>query len=168
MIGLAATAFYGMSSFDESSTVSSIESLENGELRLTILKSPFVSYTITTNIKNVQSVCALGDDDMGADDCEGNIIHVSKYTDAEGNHHEQGVFTLPADAFRDKQFLEWILAPKHEDETTVDDFSDLMKQKFTQRVSLGKFNLLGALNAKATGLANVNLDKDLDVSIEAN
>jgi len=78
------------------------------------------------------------------------------------------VFTLPADAFRDKQFLEWILAPKHEDETTVDDFSDLMKQKFTQRVSLGKFNLLGALNAKATGLANVNLDKDLDVSIEAN
>ena len=47
-----------------------------------------MSYVITTNIKNVQSVCSLGEDDMGADDCEGNIINVSHYVDAVGDHHK--------------------------------------------------------------------------------
>jgi hypothetical protein len=39
---------------------------------------------------------------MGADDVEGNIINVSSFTDASGEHHTNGVFRLPADAFRDK------------------------------------------------------------------
>jgi hypothetical protein len=38
--------------------------------------------------------------------------------------------------------MEWILAPKAVDETTADDFSDLIKQKFTQRVKTGGLNLL--------------------------
>jgi hypothetical protein len=87
LFALAATTFYGMRSFNEAEFVSSIESLENGELKITVQKSPFVSYTITTNIKNVQSVCSLGEDDIGADDCEGNIINVSHFVDAAGDHH---------------------------------------------------------------------------------
>jgi hypothetical protein len=77
-------------------------------------------------MKNVQSVCSLGDDDLGADDCEGNIIHVTKFLDVAGDHHTGGVFQLPGDAFRDKEYMEWILAPKHEHETTATEFSDLM------------------------------------------
>ena len=87
LFALAATTVYGMRSFNEAEFVSSIESLENGELKITVQKSPFVSYTITTNIKNVQSVCSLGEDDIGADDCEGNIINVSHFVDAAGDHH---------------------------------------------------------------------------------
>jgi hypothetical protein len=87
LIAIAAGAFYGMRSFNEREVVSSIESLDNGQLRITILKSPFVSYSITTSTKNVQSVCSLGADDMGADDVEGNIITVSSFLDAQGQHH---------------------------------------------------------------------------------
>ena len=82
IVAIAAGAFYGMKSFSEREVVSSIESLENGQLRITVLKSPFVSYTITTHTKNVKSVCSLGADDMGADDVEGNIITVSSFIDA--------------------------------------------------------------------------------------
>ena len=91
-----------MKNFNEREVVSSIESIENGQLRIKIMKSPFVSYTITTHTKNVRSVCSLGDDDLGADDVEGNIITLSSYTDSAGEHHADGVFRLPADAFRDK------------------------------------------------------------------
>ena len=84
ILAIATAAFYGMRVFNERDVVSSIESLENGQLRITILKSPFVSHSITTHTKNVKSVCSLGADDMGADDVEGNIITVSSYTDASG------------------------------------------------------------------------------------
>jgi hypothetical protein len=86
IVAIAASAFYGMRSFNEREVVSSIESLEDGQLRITVLKSPFVSYTITTHTKNVKSVCSLGADDLGADDSEGNIITVSAYVDAAGQH----------------------------------------------------------------------------------
>jgi len=102
LVGIAAAVFYGMRSFTEKEVVSSIESLENGQLKITILKSPFVSYSITTHTKNVKSVCSLGADDLGADDVESNIISVSSFVDASGQHHQNGVFKLPADAFRDK------------------------------------------------------------------
>lgn len=87
LVGIAAGVFYGMRAFNEREVVSSIESLENGQLKITILKSPFVSYSITTHTKNVKSVCSLGADDMGADDVEGNVISVSSFTDAAGQHH---------------------------------------------------------------------------------
>jgi hypothetical protein len=32
----------------------------------------------------VKSVCSLGDDDMGADDSDGNIVKVDRFTDAAG------------------------------------------------------------------------------------
>jgi hypothetical protein len=126
MATIAASALYGMYSFSDKEYVSAIEALENGGLKLTIQKSVFASYTIYTNVEHVMSICALGDDDMGADDCEGNMITVSKFTDAQGDHQTGGVFTLPGDAFRDKEFMEWILAAKDE-ETTNSEFSDLVK-----------------------------------------
>jgi hypothetical protein len=64
--------------------------------------------------------------------------------------------------------MEWILATKSLDETTNDDFSDLLKQKFTQRSSTGGFNLIAAYNARTTGFANVNLDREVEVSIDSN
>lgn len=76
LIGLTATAFYGMTSFLETSTIKSIESLEDGNLRFTIFKSPFVTYTITANVKSIRSICSLGDDDIGADDTETNVIYL--------------------------------------------------------------------------------------------
>lgn len=80
---------------------------------------------------------------MGADDCEGNVIHVAKYRDQNGDHHVDSVFTLPADAFRDKQMMEWILAPKSADETTNSDFTDLITGRFNERVnSVAKLGMM--------------------------
>ena len=87
IVAIAVSAFYGMRSFNEREVVSSIESLDDRQLRITVLKTPFVSYSITTHPKNVKSVCSLGADDLGADDAEGNIITVSAYIDAAGQHH---------------------------------------------------------------------------------
>jgi hypothetical protein len=44
--------------------------------------------------------------------------------------------------------MEWILAPKSSQETTADDFSDLMKEKFAHRVSSNNMNLIGAFHAR--------------------
>ena len=74
------------------------------------------------------ALCALGDDDLGADDVESNLLQIVKYTDSQDQHVSKPIsLTLPADAFRDKHMMEWILAKKNPNETTNDDFTDLMK-----------------------------------------
>ena len=44
-----------------------------------------------------------------------------------------------------------------------------MMAKFSERSSNAKqMNVIGAFNARSTGFANVNLDKEVDVAIESN
>jgi hypothetical protein len=44
-----------------------------------------------------------------------------------------------------------------------------MVAKFNQRASnAGSMTLLGAFQARTTGFANINLDRELDVAIESN
>ena len=78
MAGVVGAAVYGASSFMETDMISKIDFVVEGEfkgqLRATVQKSPFVSYTIIMNPKYTMSLCSLGDDDMGADDTEGNIL----------------------------------------------------------------------------------------------
>lgn len=167
-LGVAAAAVYGMSQFKENNVISAIESAVDGHLKITIQKSPLVSTTITCAIRDVRSICALGDDDMGADDVNGNIVHVAQYADSNGDVKQDGVFTLPADAFRDKQYLEWILAPKSAHEETADDFSDLMEQRFQERAQAPKMGFLSAIEARQTGFANISTDSATDQAIEDN
>jgi len=42
-----------------------------------------------------------------------------------------------------------------------------MKQKFTKRSSTGGLNLIAAYNARSTGFANVNLDREVELSIDS-
>jgi len=60
------------------------------------------------------------------------------------------------------------LAPKSVEESTADDFSDLMQLKFDHRVKKGGLNLLGAYNARSTGFSNVQKEKVVDASITNN
>ena len=137
ILGIAASTIYGMLSFAEKQSVSAIQVVREGEnagmLRLTIQDSPLVSHKILANVRDVKSVMSLGDEDLGADDVEGNIIQVKSYiTEKDGVQHKNGTFAVPADAFRDKPFLEWIFAAKGEDEETVEDFNELMYYNFEQ------------------------------------
>jgi len=137
ILGIAATTMYGMLSIADKQSVSFIEVVEEGEhagmLRITIQDSPLVSHKILANVRDVQSVMSLGSEDLGADDVDANIIEVKSYiTEKDGVQHKNASFAVPADAFRDKPFLEWIFAAKGENEETVEDFNDLMYQNFEQ------------------------------------
>jgi hypothetical protein len=50
-----------------------------GKLLITIAQSPFVSNFIIADVADVQSVVSVGNDDLGEDDRESNIIAVKKY-----------------------------------------------------------------------------------------
>ena len=81
---------------------------------------------------------SLGQDDMGADDCEANIIEVCKFTTGYSEEvEERAFFTLPADAVRDKEFMDWFLAVKEEDSENNGAFNDLICQRHEQRRGLG-------------------------------
>ena len=106
-IGIVALSLYGAAAFADRGTISQIDFVQEGEfvgcLRLKVAKSPFFSYTIIAKLKDTRSVCAVGNDDLGADDVEGNVLEVAEYIDeATGEKRTDGVFVLPADANRSK------------------------------------------------------------------
>ena len=129
MLGIVGAAVYGARSLNERNFVSKIEYVNDGEfkgqLRVTIQKSPFVSYNVIMNPKFTKSICSIGEDDLGADDAEGNILYASEYyQESDGTRHSDGMFTVPADAFRDKITMEWIFADKNTANETDALFSD--------------------------------------------
>ena len=76
------------------------------------------------NPRYTTSICALGDDDIGADDTEANILMASEYLDeSTGVAMRNGFFIVPADAFRDKITMEWIMAHKDENSETDEVFN---------------------------------------------
>lgn len=80
-----------------------------------------MSAKFVTDVKNVKSVCSVGADDLGEDDAEANVLTVDSFTcESTGEVMKGGVFTLPADAFRDKNFMEWVMAHKVEGESEVE------------------------------------------------
>lgn len=92
-IGIVGLALYGASAFDERGAITQIDYLEDGNLRIKVAKSPFVTYSIVANVKDTRSVCALGDDDLGADDVEGNVLEIDSYVnEATGETLKDGVF----------------------------------------------------------------------------
>ena len=76
------------------------------------------------NPRHTKSICAVGEDDLGADDTEANILMASEFLDeSTGVAMRNGFFRVPADAFRDKITMEWILATKDENCETDADFN---------------------------------------------
>lgn len=166
-VGMAATVLFGMFSLNENNSVSDIKLGDDGSLLITVNTSPFVSHTITTSAKNVRSIVALGADDLGADDTESNLVEVSSYVTAAGETVNEPLYLeLPADAFRDKPMMDWILAVKGEDESTYDDFHDLMATTFKAKTAHGGLTGITAFEVRSTGLANYKNTSLVDINIE--
>jgi len=108
------------------------------------------------------SVCALGDDDLGADDGEANLLAIQKYSVGEQTSTSAITLTLPADAFRDKPMMEWIMAKKDEEETTNEDFTDLMKEHHEARLKKSSLPMITAFHVRTTGLAQFARDKEVE------
>lgn len=65
-IAIASGMLYGMAQFAERNAVTEIDPKENGFFTITYLVSPLRSETVTAHVNDMYSLCALGDDDLGA------------------------------------------------------------------------------------------------------
>jgi len=100
------------------------------------------------NPKHTMSLCALGEDDMGAEDVEGNILQAKEYyNETDGTIHRDGLFKVPADAFRDKITMEWILASKEEKSETDALFNEQVFRRHNNLAATGGLTGLGKFNA---------------------
>lgn len=123
-VAIAGSAVYAMSRFSETNTINTIESLPNGELKISYFVTPLKTASITCHVNDTHSVCALGNDDLGAEDVESNLLAIRKHSGGDSPLF----LTVPADAFRDKKMMEWIYAKKDSFEATNDDFTDLLRE----------------------------------------
>ena len=71
--------------------------------------------------------------------------------------------TLPGDAFRDRYFLDWVLADKSGESDLLADFQDLMLKQHEKSVSEGKIGAFDVLAARD----NLNLPSQSDAFVEA-
>lgn len=129
MFGAVVAGLYGMLAFSESQIVNTIKIIKdgtenNGRLLVQVGESAFSSSEIIVDVKDVMSIVALGDDDFGDDGTDGNVLRIKRHYDvAKGLWVDtERALTLPGDAFRDKYFLDWILADKTEEGSLADDF----------------------------------------------
>lgn len=101
----------------------------------------------------MKSLVALGHDDLGHDDVDSNLVMVSEYEEvATGEVMKEPVaFCLPADAYRNKEMVEWILSVSGEEDTSYDSFNELMVNRFEATEPI---NGLAAYEVHSTGLAN--------------
>jgi hypothetical protein len=67
------------------------------------------------------------------------VITIAKYIDeATGKQVAEDTFlSLPGEAFRDRDYLAWILAEKRGETQTTDDFNDLLYQQHV-KLAAGK------------------------------
>lgn len=167
MLGIVGAAVYGARSLNEEQMVSKIEYVTEGEfknqLRVTVNKSPFSSYTVIMNPKHTMSMCAVGADDVGADDAEGNILHAAEYWDESTNTAKKGgLFRLPADAFRDRITMEWIMAVKEPESETDSLFNDQILQRHNKLAATGGLTGLRKFTAETTGYATFGDEEELN------
>ena len=118
--GITASALAGMVKFQEKDIVNSIEvvrdenSPNNGALKFSVSTGPlFTSRTIYANVQDCQSVFTVGNDDVGEDDLETNVVQIKSSWDEAGNVNEEiDQVVLPADSYKDLNMLDWILSIK--------------------------------------------------------
>ena len=172
-VGIVSLAVMGIRNFTERETISQIDYIMEGEhaglIRCKVQTSPFISRNVVVNPKFTRSICALGEDDIGADDTEANIMHAAEYLDeSTGVAMQNGFFNIPADAFRDKITMEWILAHKDENSETDALFNQQIMQRHMEFASTGGITGLSKIEAEMTGFANYGGEDFINAQITAN
>lgn len=83
VLGAVCAGLYGMLQFSESQIVNSIKIVKEGEnsgkLLIKVGNSAFTSSDIIVDVKDVQSIVALGNDDFGEDGTDGNVLSIGRY-----------------------------------------------------------------------------------------
>jgi len=108
--------------------VNFIEMVEEGEhkgkVRITVGKTMVRTYDILADPKDIMSVVSLANDDLGEEDLDQNIISIGSYLNLDTGRmvNETRIFTLPADAYRNDVFMDWLISRKDGDDSTRADF----------------------------------------------
>jgi hypothetical protein len=170
VLGAVTAGLYGMFAFSESQIVNSIKLIKDGsenhgKLNITIGQSAFSSYEIIVDVRDIMSICSLGNDDLGVENQDGNVLEVKRFfCKTQGKWIEEArAFTLPGDAYRDRAFLDWIISDKSGEGELANDFQDLMLRQHelaTNGGKVGNFDLLAARDA-------VTLLGDADAVVDA-
>jgi len=132
ILAACSAGLYGMLSFSESQVVNTIKVIDQGEhygkLDIAVAVSPFVSKHILVDIRDVKSVVPLPNDDLGVENRDGNVLLISKHIDLATGHlvSKETVLTLPGDAYRDREYIDWLISDKTGESSLVDDYQDLM------------------------------------------
>lgn len=165
--GIVMSAMYGARLFYLKDVIGKIDYIEEGEhkgkLRMKVYKSPFSSFSAIINPKYTMSVCAVGADDVGEEDAEGNILFVQEYLNEDtGKPERNGYFTVPADAHRDKITMEWIFAAKNEDSQTDAMFNEVVIKRHMNIAKTGGLTGLRKFTVEQTGYANFGDEEELN------
>jgi len=73
---------------------------------------------------------------------------------------------VPADAFRDKITMEWIMAVKNPSSETDADFNELVIQRHKTFASTGGLTGFQRFNAESTGFANFGDEEELNEDLK--
>lgn len=175
VLGALATALYGFLAFAESHVVQSIHIIKDGSenhgrLRIKIAETFLSSSEIIADVKDVKSVMSLGNDDLGEENKDGNVLVINRYFDTSNKQwvEKNRTVTLPGDAFRDRKFLDWINSDKDGESDLADAFNDLMIQQNQQYVSGGKISQLDLLAARDQISLAEGTDEVADLQIRTN
>jgi len=170
VLGALFTAMYGLLAFAESQVVSSIHIIKDGgenhgRLRITINETVLSTSEIIVDTKDIKSVVALGNDDLGEDNKDGNVLYVKRYFDKGlGKWVEtERALSLPGDAFRDRKYLEWIISEKEGEGEVSEAYNDLLIQLNAEATSKGSISQLDLLVARDS----VSLLQDTDAVADA-
>lgn len=178
MLGMSAASVMGMTKFNERNIVNSIEFIKEGEdagkLLFNVSTSPFTSKNVVVSVSDCQAQLSLGNDDIGEDDLEANLVTLKNFKD--GNEVvSEGHFLLPADSWKDLNMLDWVLSVKPENEDSTEGlFNELMREQFDLKAKSGGMGFLAVTIANAgydrvgsDGAIDSLIDKD-DKSIDSN
>jgi len=91
---ITAASLGGMMKLNERGYVNSIALVGDGEhagsVQFSVSTSPFTSKNLIASVNDVQSVCSVGNDGVGEDDIEGNIIHLKSCLDTSSGQVLKG------------------------------------------------------------------------------
>jgi len=80
---MTASSLGGMYKLNDKGSVNSIRLGQNsGDIEFNVSTSPFTSRTLVANINDVQGVFSLGNDDLGENDVEVNVIQLNNCLDS--------------------------------------------------------------------------------------
>ena len=106
-----------MSKLNERNVINSIELVKSGEhqgkFKINVSTSILQSKDLIADIGNIQSIFSVGNDDIGEENIENNVVNISNFIDlTSGLKIDVDQFLLPADSWKDIQIIDWVLSIK--------------------------------------------------------